>query len=249
MPPDPPDPAIRRPVGGTASSVPARRSTPTATSSCARTCSAAARGRPDRPRPGPTGLPYGSRFPVITIRDQVAVEVALADTLGIAALGRRRRGLHGRHAGPRVVRRLPRAGAPRRRPGRRGGGHGRSDRAVLVAGPRHSFRPGVRRRRLLRDGCPPGRRARHRAGDRPGAATGPARSSRVRFGRDAQAEEDPLKGGRYAVESYLEHHGDKLAERFDPNSYVVLSEAMNHHDVGRGRGGIARALGHASAPR
>ncbi len=32
-----------------------------------------------------------------------------------------------------------------------------------------------------------------------------------RFGRRAQAEEDPLKGGRYAVESYLEHHGDKLA--------------------------------------
>jgi homoserine O-acetyltransferase len=64
-----------------------------------------------------------------------------------------------------------------------------------------------------------------------------------RFGRHAQAEEDPLKGGRYAVESYLQHHGDKLAERFDANSYVVLSEAMNHHDVGRGRGGIERALG------
>ena len=54
------------------------------------------------------------------------------------------------------------------------------------------------------------------------------------------------KGGRYAVESYLEHHGDKLARRFDPNSYVVLSEAMNHHDVGRGRG-VARALGRVRA--
>ncbi len=63
-----------------------------------------------------------------------------------------------------------------------------------------------------------------------------------RFGREAQGEEDPLKGGRFAVESYLEHHGDKLAGRFDPNSYIVLSEAMNHHDVGRGRNGVARAL-------
>jgi homoserine O-acetyltransferase len=44
------------------------------------------------------------------------------------------------------------------------------------------------------------------------------------------------------VESYLEYHGDKLARRFDPNSYIVLSEAMNHHDVGRGRNGVARAL-------
>ena len=32
------------------------------------------------------------------------------------------------------------------------------------------------------------------------------------------------------------------ARRFDPNSYIVLSEAMNHHDVGRGRGGVETAL-------
>ncbi len=33
--------------------------------------------------PAPDGAPYGSRFPDLTIRDQVAAEVALADTLGI----------------------------------------------------------------------------------------------------------------------------------------------------------------------
>ena len=49
------------------------------------------------------------------------------------------------------------------------------------------------------------------------------------------------------MESYLQYHGDKLVERFDPNSYIVLSEAMNHHDVGRGRGGVARALGQVRA--
>ena len=63
-----------------------------------------------------------------------------------------------------------------------------------------------------------------------------------RFGRAPQEEEDPLKGGRYAIESYVHHQGEKLIERFDPNSYVVLSEAMNHHDVGRGRGGVEHAL-------
>ena len=68
-----------------------------------------------------------------------------------------------------------------------------------------------------------------------------------RFGHEAQGEEEPLKGGRYAVESYLQHQGEKLAKRFDPNSYVTLSEAMNHHDVGRGRGGIAAALGSVQA--
>jgi homoserine O-acetyltransferase len=87
----------------------------------------------------------------------------------------------------------------------------------------------------------------------------------ARFGRAPQPGENPLAdagsgagqagsggpaagsggpaAGRYAVESYLDHHADKLARRFDAGSYVVLSEAMNHHDVGRGRGGLAQALG------
>ena len=64
-----------------------------------------------------------------------------------------------------------------------------------------------------------------------------------RFGRRPRVGEDPLGGGgRYDVESYLDHHAAKLARRFDPNSYVVLTEAMNSHDVGRGRGGLAAAL-------
>ncbi len=68
-----------------------------------------------------------------------------------------------------------------------------------------------------------------------------------RFGRWPQGDEDPLSGGRYAVESYLAHHGDKLVRRFDPNSYLVLSEAMNSHDVGRGRGGVTAALARVTA--
>jgi homoserine O-acetyltransferase len=63
-----------------------------------------------------------------------------------------------------------------------------------------------------------------------------------RFARGHQGDEDPFDGGRYAVQSYLEYQGEKLVRRFDANTYVVLSEAMNHHDVGRGRGGIERAL-------
>jgi hypothetical protein len=69
----------------------------------------------------------------------------------------------------------------------------------------------------------------------------------TRFGRLAQGTEDPLRGGRYAVQSYLQHHGEKLGRRFDPNSYLVLTEAMNSHDIGRDRGGIAAALQRISA--
>jgi homoserine O-acetyltransferase/O-succinyltransferase len=60
----------------------------------------------------------------------------------------------------------------------------------------------------------------------------------VRFGRELQGDET----GRYAVESYLDHQADKLAKRFDANTYIALTEAMNSHDVGRDRGGVAAAL-------
>src|ERR1700712_4285413 len=69
----------------------------------------------------------------------------------------------------------------------------------------------------------------------------------TRFGRDVQPGEDLRRRGRYAVESYLQHHGEKLGRRFDPNSYLVLTEAMNSHDLGRERGGIPAALQQISA--
>ena len=55
-----------------------------------------------------------------------------------------------------------------------------------------------------------------------------------------------MRGGRYAVESYLDHHAGNLAGRFDANSYLVLTEAMSSHDVGPGRGGTAAALARAT---
>ncbi|QZA34146.1 homoserine O-acetyltransferase [Hydrogenibacillus sp. N12] len=46
----------------------------------------------------------------------------------------------------------------------------------------------------------------------------------------------------FQVESYLIHHGEKLARRFDANSYLYLLKAMDAHDLGRGRGGIEEAI-------
>lgn len=64
-----------------------------------------------------------------------------------------------------------------------------------------------------------------------------------RFGRLPQGGENPLGGGgRFAVQSYLDHHADKLARRFDANSYVALTESMLTHDLGRDRGGVEAAL-------
>lgn len=66
----------------------------------------------------------------------------------------------------------------------------------------------------------------------------------VRFGRDMQGDDT----GRYAVESYLDHQANKLAKRFDANTYIILTEAMNSHDVGRDRGGVEKALASITVP-
>lgn len=63
-----------------------------------------------------------------------------------------------------------------------------------------------------------------------------------RFGNDAQLGEDPGTGGRYAIQSYLEYQGRKLLARFDAGTYVALTDALSSHDVGRGRGGVVAAL-------
>ncbi len=45
-----------------------------------------------------------------------------------------------------------------------------------------------------------------------------------------------------AIQAWLQHHGDALADRFTRASYLALLGAMDAHDVGRGRGGLATAL-------
>jgi homoserine O-acetyltransferase len=63
---------------------------------------------------------------------------------------------------------------------------------------------------------------------------------------------EPLDGftlwQRFQVERYLEYHGAKLARRFDANSYLLLSKAMDLHELARGRGGLEEALARVSAP-
>ncbi len=193
--------------------------------------------------PASDGRAYGSRFPRITVGDQVAVERLLADALGIhrwaSVIG-------GSMGGMRALEWA--AGSPDRV----------ASALVLAVGAVASAdqiaTQSVQTLAITSD--PRWRGGDYldaEPGDGPTAGLGVARriahltyrsefELQERFGNDAQAGEDPLTDGRYAVESYLDHQADKLVHRFDAGSYVALTDAMTTWDIGRGRGGVEAAL-------
>lgn len=64
-----------------------------------------------------------------------------------------------------------------------------------------------------------------------------------KFGREIHPDKK-----MYQVESYLNYQGQKLVERFDANTYVILSKAMDSHDVSRNRGSFEKVLGNLDKP-
>jgi homoserine O-acetyltransferase len=182
------------------------------------------------------GRPYGSRFPTITIRDMVAAEMALADALGIecwhAVIGGSMgamRALEWAISRPDAVHRLLLMASSAYATAEQIGLHAAQIRAIELD---PDFRAGDY------DNHP---------GPGPWRGLSLARSiARISYGCerelaeqfDRRAETDTS----YAVEAYLEQQGKEFAERFDANSYIALTRAMSHHDVGRGRGGVAAAL-------
>jgi homoserine O-acetyltransferase len=197
-----------------------------------------------------TGAPYGSSFPVVSVRDMVRTQAAVADRLGIrrwlTVTGGSMGGMQVLEWGvmfPDRVRSLVPI-------------------AVGAAATAQQIAYGaVGRKAIALDPC-------WRGGDYYDAAPGDGpheglalarslaqityRSDDVftdRFGREVV---EPLDGfsmwQRFEVERYLEYHGDKLVRRFDANTYLLLSKAMDLHDIGRGRGGIPAALARITAP-
>ena len=197
---------------------------------------------PSSRRPG-TGAPWGSAFPRLTVADQVAAEVRLADALGVA---RWAAVIGGSMGGMRALEWAV------GHPARVGAALVLATSAAATAdqiGTQSAQIAAVRADagwhggdyHDLPDGCGPhvGLGIARRIAQ---LTYRTAEELQLRFGRDAQEGEVPEAGGRYAVQSYLDHHADKLVRRFDAGSYVVLTDAMNTWDVGRGRGGTEAAL-------
>lgn len=70
-----------------------------------------------------------------------------------------------------------------------------------------------------------------------------------RFGRGLAIRQSawPAWGPRRDVETYLHHQADKLARRFDANSYLYLTSAMDAYDAAAAWGSEAAALGRIQA--
>ncbi|MDO5663392.1 MAG: homoserine O-acetyltransferase [Brachybacterium sp.] len=199
--------------------------------------------------PAPDSRPWGSRFPALTLRDQVAAEAALADVLGIDAfalvIGGSMGGMRALEWATGLPDRVQRLAVIA------GGARATGDQiawnsaqiAAITGSP--GFHGGDYYEVADGDGPHEGlgvaRRIAHITYRCPAELD-------ARFANRPQTGEDPVgRGGRHQVTSYLDHHAAKLVRRFDANSYLVLVRAMNTHDVGRARGGTTAALGQVTA--
>ncbi len=196
---------------------------------------------------GPDDKPWGSRWPVTTIRDMVEVERKLADYLGIqrwhAVIGMSLGGMRGLEWAIGTPERVARAviiGV---------GAQATAEQIALQL---------IQMEAITSDLDFNGGDYYH-LGDGRGPVRGMSLARKLghltyrseiemhqRFGNRPQQGEETLSehrgSGRFGIASYLDHASTRLLRRFDPNTYLAINEAMNLHDVGRDRGGVIEAM-------
>lgn len=198
-----------------------------------------------------TRTPYGSTFPVVSIRDMVRSQVAVANALGVrqwlAVVGGSMGGMQALEWGVMFPERVRAIVA--------------MSTAVAASAQQIAWWSTGRRAIHLDPKWRGGDYYDAKPGDGPSEGLAIARMiSQItfrsddvfteRFGREVV---EPLDGGfelwqRFQVERYLEYHGDKLVRRFDANSYLIITKAMDLHDVARGRGSLENAMARISSP-
>ncbi|HEU0244779.1 MAG TPA: homoserine O-acetyltransferase [Candidatus Limnocylindrales bacterium] len=167
-----------------------------------------------------TGAPYGPAFPAITARDQARALWALADRLGIERFSLVTGGSLGGMIAQEFALERPDA----------------VDHVLPMAAPAATGAMAIAWNHIQLELIA-------RLGDEGLALARQLAMTTYRseddfdgrFGRRREAD------GRFSIASYLDHQGDKLLGRFDPDTYRVLVGVMDGHDVGRGRGGIVEA--------
>ncbi|MGQ9876189.1 MAG: homoserine O-acetyltransferase MetX [Chloroflexus sp.] len=193
---------------------------------------------PSSPHPS-DGRPYGSRFPLITIEDMVHAQQRLIDALGIDTLLAVAGGSMGGFQALAWTVEYPQ----------------RVRGAILLATSARSSPQTVAwnyigRRAIMAD--PRWRGGDYYDSDAPRDGLAVARmlghitylceeKLEQRFGRRVDGDALDL-GPRFAIEHYLEHQAVRFNDRFDANSYLVITRAMDNWDLTARYGSLAAAF-------
>jgi homoserine O-acetyltransferase len=197
-----------------------------------------------------TGKPYAMSFPVITVRDMVRVQALLLDHLGIptleAVIGGSMGGMQALEWAATCPERVRAA-------------------IVIAAAARHSAQNiafhEVGRQAIMAD--PRWRSGDYYdAGDPPSAGLAVARMAahitylseaglHEKFGRRLQNRGSKGFGfdADFQVESYLRHQGISFVDRFDANSYLYITRALDYFDLAEEHGGLLANAFRASKAR
>jgi homoserine O-acetyltransferase/O-succinyltransferase len=187
-----------------------------------------------------TGRPYGPDFPAFGVRDMVEVQRRLIDAIGVRSL---KSVIGGSMGGMQAL--------------EWAATHPDTVRSFVAisVGARHSaWAIGlneVARRAIMAD--PRWAGGRYPAAEQPETGLGLARaiamlsyrsfdSLEARFGRERRAVDDEGLSSSFEIASYLEYHGVKLVRRFDANTYIALTRAMDEYDLAEGRGRVDEVL-------
>ncbi len=202
-----------------------------------------------------TGKPWAMGFPVITIRDMVRAQAMLLDHLGIerlfAVVGGSMGGMQALSFAATYPERVASA-------------------VVIASAARHSAQNiafhEVGRQAIMAD--PKWRGGDYYAdNDPPSAGLSVARMAAhitylseagltAKFGRKLQGRPDNPNGAKtfgfdadFQVESYLRHQGISFVERFDANSYLYITRALDYFDLAEEHGGVLASAFRGSATR
>ncbi|MEG3176781.1 homoserine O-acetyltransferase [Sphingomonas sp. RB3P16] len=202
-----------------------------------------------------TGAPWGMSFPVITIRDMVRAQAMLLDHLGIETL----QAVVGGSMGGMQALSWPATFPDRVRAA-----------VVIASTARHTAQNiafhEVGRQAVMADPKWRGG-AYYEAGDPPAAGLAVARMAAhitylseagltEKFGRRLQARPDRPDGAisfgfdaDFQIESYLRHQGISFVDRFDANSYLYITRAMDYFDLAGEHGGLLAGAFRATKAR
>jgi homoserine O-acetyltransferase len=195
-----------------------------------------------------TGQPYGAGFPLVTVEDWVASQARLMDRLGIerlaAAMGGSLGGMQALQWTLDFPERIAHA-------------------IVIAAAPKLSTQNiafnDVARQAIVSDPD-------FHGGNFYAMKTFPARGLKLarmlghitylsedllgeKFGREIKGDDYAFHYGvEFEIESYLRYQGDKFAQVFDANTYLLMTKALDYFDPARETGGdFAKAMAAAKA--